>query len=193
MIIGDKTKIYGVYGTTYHSREDKTIVDILKGDFKGFSLNLKLNGEIINISHGKKAALNNASLVSNILRTEMDSVVRNSNKRKTSVPTIIGRHHAHLSSILKNDIGIWGYINPCWQYSSEFVLQRSCCVTPNIGATIIEIEENEPAKIFQKEYEIDSDIHDILGGNIEWEEEKEKQRKEKSFDDFKELMKERKV
>lgn len=195
MLIGDKTKIYGINGSGYHGGErqatnmDKRIIELLGGEYKGALFEFEVGNEKIQMSHGG-AGSSIMSLHAYILR-EISLSKMDAQKRKIKGATILLRGHQHRAFAVQEDAGIWGILNGCWQYSTPFMIKKSANISPSIGATIIDIE-NGTTKTYRVDYPIPEVVRNEMSGHEVLKEKNVKRKREKDQQNWEKTLKERK-
>lgn len=191
-IIGEKTKVSGVIGSGYHNgaREatilDCRVIEGLGGECPGNVVEYELGDEFIQVSHGINGGVMRpmSGLIS-----EMELATRKARKLKMKPPTIIVRGHKHIAYQVQDECGTIGVLNGCWQYSTPFMQRSSVNVSPNIGATIIEVADGT-TKVFRDEYAIPVEVDEEMRGHEIIEESKEEHSK-RLTDGLKDLYSER--
>jgi len=144
MLIGNKTKIFGVNGSGYHGGLgqgtciDRRVIENVNGEFKGNVFEFDIANEKIQISHGGTGSMVNPSTY---IQREIKLSKEDAQKRKTKGATILIRGHQHRFYTMQDDAGILGILNGCWQRRTPFMERMSVNVTPSFGAMIIDIED----------------------------------------------------
>jgi hypothetical protein len=117
MLIGKKTKIFGINGSGYHGGEaqgtciDRRITEALGGDFKGNVCEFEIAKERIQMSHGGTGSMVNPSTY---IQREIRLSKEDAQKGKRRGATILLRGHQHRFFSVNDDAGIIGILNGCW-------------------------------------------------------------------------------
>ena len=166
MIIGENTKVYGVCGSNYHIGSkggvngDKQVIDMIAGEYKGTKFEFDIGGHRIQLQHKVSGGIVN---VATGLQRELKLARENSVKCRKICPNILIRAHRHVAYHIHDDCGMIGILNGCWQYTTPFMENMSSNISPNIGATIIELENGTP-KVYREEYNIPEEVIDEMAG-----------------------------
>jgi len=183
-IIGKNTKVYGLSGSGYHrggkhgSDADRRVTEGLGGSFKGLVFEFEIGKEKIQISHGSGGGIVNPDAY---LRRELSLAIHDAQERGTRAPSILVRSHAH-QYFVHGDSAIIGYITPCWQYATRYMLTKTVNRTPTIGCLLMEIDD-EHTKVFKETFPIPQEIIEAMRGyeRLESKRIKEKKLKEKQY------------
>jgi len=193
-LLGGSTKIYGINGSGYHGGEgqatnlDRRVTEKLGGEFKNSVFEFDIGLERIQICHGGiGVALVNPSTY---IQREIRLAKEDAQKRKAKCPTMIVRGHQHRMYSIQDDGGIWGILNGCWQSTTPFAFKRSANISPNIGATIIDIEDGI-AKIYRVEFPIPEDVRQAMYGYEVLRERTIRKHKDKDRQEWVKLQKQR--
>lgn len=170
-IIGKKLKkeaqdrILVINGSGYHGGErhavntDRLIAEQLGGTFVGNILELQLNGELLQVSHGSYAGKMNPFTG---LQQEMNLASANALRRKNKCPTILIRSHQHEYARVERST-MRGIVTGCWQYTTPYMTKKTANKLPDIGGTIIEIDKGI-TKIYPRLYGVPEEINEAMRG-----------------------------
>ena len=150
-LINDKTKVYGVDGSGYHSGKstntDRRVVEHFKGRYSRNTLHLEINNKIIQLSH--------ASAAGNLKR-EIVNTNDCAHKMGIPHPGLILRGHVH-KYIRLEDAYTTAISGPCWQHPTPFIEKRNANAVWDIGLLILEFD-SDIVKVYPKIYRIPPDV-----------------------------------
>jgi len=187
-----KSQIFGINGSGYHGGEgqgtniDRRITEEIGGIYKGNIFEFDIKDERIQVSHGG-GGTSIVGLHSYILR-EIALSKQDAQKRKTKAPTILVRGHQHRMFSIQDDAGVYGVLNGCWQYTTPYMVKKSANITPSIGATMIEVDDNN-TKIFRIEYPIPEEVRQGMIGFETLEYKRKEKRNKDNLECLKETLK----
>jgi len=194
MLIGDKTKIYGINGSGYHGGLgqgtciDRRATESVNGEFKGNVFEFDIANEKIQISHGGTGSMVNPSTY---IQREIKLSKEDAQKRKEKGATILIRGHQHRFYTIQDDAGILGILNGCWQRRTPFMERMSVNVTPSFGATIIDIEDGI-VKPYRADYFLPETVRQSMIGFEVLREKSMRTKKKKDDTEWKKTLSERK-
>jgi len=164
-LISNKTKIFGVDGSGYHSGKstntDKRVVENFEGVYFKSTLHPNIGGHLIQMNH--------ASGVTNFKR-EMKETLEYATREHIKAPEVILRGHIHRYTRME-DATITAISTPSWQYPTPFIEKKKANVKWDIGAIVMEFDKNI-MKIYPLLYHTPTEVMNDMRGHMEVESKK---------------------